>query len=168
MHSFRRTVTAAALVASFTVFAQDPAPAAAPAGPPPTADEIKRVLDYQDNGKDRGPALLDVIACGKVDQTKGSPTQFTCIEPITGPVKKGTTVNAWVQFFCPKGGKYEDLKIQWLLGSEVRQTTDFTVEGLARTRTWRAHTPPKAGKWTIKIVQGEGKELGSTSFTVEN
>ena len=71
-----------------------------------------------------------------------------------------------VSIVCPKGGKYEDLKVQWLLGNEVRQTTDFTVEGLARTRTWRAHTPPKAGKWTIKIVQGEGKELGSTTFTV--
>lgn len=162
-----RALFSAAVVAASLAFAEDPAPApAAPAGPPPSADEIKRVMDYQDNGKDRGPALLDVVACLKVDQTKGSPTIFTCIEPVTGPVKKATTVNAWIQFFCPKGGKYEDLKVQWLLGNEVRQTTDFTVEGLARTRTWRAHTPPKAGKWTIKIVQGEGKELGSTTFTV--
>lgn len=167
--NFRHLISFAVLTASFA-FAQDPAPAApaAPAQPPPPAEEIKRVLDYQDNGKDRGPALLDIVPCNKVDQAKGSPTQFTCIEPITGPVKKGTTVNAWVQFFCPKDGKYEDLKIQWLLGSEVRQTTDITVQGLARTRTWRAHTPPKAGKWTIKVIQGESKELGSATFTVEN
>jgi hypothetical protein len=135
--------------------------------PPPTAEEIKRVLEYQDNGKDRGPALLDVIVCSKVDQAKGSATQFTCLEPVTGPVKKGSIVNAWVQFFCPKGGKYEDIKIQWLHGTEVRQTTDIVVEGLARTRTWRAHTPPKAGKWTVKVLQGD-KELGAASFTVEN
>ncbi|MER2567065.1 MAG: DUF2914 domain-containing protein [Myxococcaceae bacterium] len=161
-----RALFSAGVVAASLAFGQDPAPAAPAGPPPPSADEIKRVMDYQDNGKDRGPALLDVVACLKVDQTKGSPTIFTCIEPVTGPVKKATTVNAWIQFFCPKGGKYEDLKVQWLLGNEVRQTTDFTVEGLARTRTWRAHTPPKPGKWTIKIVQGEGKELGSTTFTV--
>ncbi|MDX2014243.1 MAG: hypothetical protein SFW67_28850 [Myxococcaceae bacterium] len=161
-----RWSAAAVLAASRLALAQDPPPAAA--APPPSADEIKRVLEYQDNGKDRGPALLDVVPCLKVDQTKGSPTQFTCIEPVTGAVKKNTTVNAWVQFFCPKGGKYEDLKIQWLLGNEVRQTTDITVEGLARTRTWRAHTPPKAGKWTIKIIRGESTELGSATFTVEN
>ncbi|MCA2978874.1 MAG: hypothetical protein INH37_11350, partial [Myxococcaceae bacterium] len=69
-----------------------PALAQDPSAPPPTADELKRVLDYQDNGKDRGPVLLDVVPCLKVDQTKGSPTQFTCIEPLTGPVKKGTAV----------------------------------------------------------------------------
>lgn len=170
MSLLRRLSSSAVCLAASFAFAEDPAPAApaAAAQPPPSADEIKRVMDYQDNGKDRGPALLDIVPCMKVDQTPKSPTQFTCIEPVTGPVKKGTTVNAWVQFFCPKDGKYEDLKIQWLLGSEVRQTTDITISGLARTRTWRAHTPPKAGKWTIKVIQGEGKELGSATFNVEN
>jgi len=163
-----RILTSAAFLLTSAAWAQDPAPA--PSAPPPTADEIKRVLDYQDNGKDRGPALLDVVACMKVDNAKGSPTAFTCIEPVSGNVKVKTTVNAWVQFFCPKGGKYEDLKIKWLLGTEVYETQDFIVEGLARTRTWRAYTPKKAGKWTIKILRGEGgdaKELGSASFTVD-
>lgn len=166
MTSFR-LLSSSAVLCSALAFAQDAAPA--PSAPPPTADEIKRVMDYQDNGKDRGPALLDVVACNKVDNAKGSPTAFTCIDPVAGPVKVKTTVNAWVQFFCPKGGKYEDLKIKWLLGTETYETQDFTVEGLARTRTWRAYTPKKAGKWTIKVLRGdEGKELGSVSFTVEN
>ncbi len=169
MNSFRRMMMPAVLVSASLTFAQDPAAPAKPAAPPPTADEIKRVMDYQDNGKDRGPALLDVIMCSKVDQAKGSETIYTCIEPLAGPLKKDTLINAWLQFFVPKGGEYEDLKVQWLYGSEVRETKDFKIKGLARARTWLAHTPKKAGKWTVKVLQGEAnKELGSATFTVEN
>lgn len=163
MHLSRIAISAVLLSAGLT-FAED---AAAPSSPPPSSDEIKRVLDYQDNGKDRGPALLDLVACNKVDQAKGSATIFTCLEPITAPVKKGTLVNAWTQWFCPKGGKYEDVAIQWLFEGQVRSTSDLTVEGLARTRTWRAQTLSKAGKWTIKVLRGS-TELGSTTVTVEN
>lgn len=165
-----RVLTAAVTLASTAVLAQDPAPAAAPAPPPPPAEEIKRVLEYQDNGKDRGPALLDVVLCNKVDQTKGSATQFTCIEPLAGNLKKATSITAWVQFFCPKDGKYEDVKLKWLLGSETYETQDITISGLARTRTWRAYTPKKPGKWTVKVLRGDGdaaKELGAATFTVE-
>ncbi|MDP1915201.1 MAG: DUF2914 domain-containing protein [Myxococcales bacterium] len=168
MNSFRRMMTSAVLVSASLALAQDPAAPAKPSAPPPTADEIKRVMEYQDNGKDRGPALLDVIICTKVDQTKGSETIYTCIEPLAGNHKKDTVINAWMQFFVPKGGEYEDLKIQWLFNSEVRETKDFKIKGLARARTWLAHTPKKAGKWTVKVLQGEAnKELGSASFTVE-
>lgn len=153
-----------------SAFAQSAEPAAAsaaPAAPPPTAEEIKRVLDYQENGKDRGPALLDLVPCTKVDLTKGSATAFTCIEPITAAVKKGSVVQVWTQWFCPKGGKYEDVSIQAVLDGQVRNTVDITVEGLARTRTWRQFTVSKAGKWQFKVLQG-GKELGMGSVTVEN
>ncbi len=162
----RRFAVSAALAVAATAFAQEAAPAA-PAAPPPPADEIKRVLDYQENGKDRGPALLDIVPCTKVDNTKGSATAFTCVEPITGPVKKGTTVNAWTQWFCPKGGKYEDISFQWVHEGQIRHTTDVTIEGLARTRTWRALTLGKPGKWQVKVLRG-ATELGSTTVTVEN
>ncbi len=145
-----------------SVFAQE---AAAPA-PPPPPEEIKRVLDYQESGKDRGPALLDVVPCAKVDTTKTSATAFTCVEPITAPVKKGTVVNVWTQWFCPKGGKYENITIQSVLDGETRNTADVTIEGLARTRSWRPFTMTKPGKWQFKVRQGT-KELGMTSVTVE-
>ena len=126
-------------------FAEGPGPQAM--APPPAAEEIKRVLDYQENGKARGPALLDVVPCAKVDATKGSPTAYTCIEPIISAIKKGSVVNIWTQWFCPKGGKYEDLSIQALLDGQVRNTVDLSIEGLARTRAWRPFTLAKPGKW---------------------
>jgi len=164
MHT--RLLALAALAVTSSAFAQSAEPAAAPVGPPPPAEEIKRVLEYQENGKDRGPALLDVVPCAKVDSTKGSPTSFTCIEPITAPVKKGSVVHVWTQWFCPKGGKYEDVSIQSLVDGQVRNTVDVTIEGLARTRTWRTFTLNKPGKWQLKVLQG-GKELGMTSVVVE-
>jgi hypothetical protein len=163
---FRRVLRCAVLVAvacCSTAFAQDAKPAAAV----PTADEIKRVLDYQENGKDLGPVLLELVPCLKVDTTKGSATIYNCVEPVTGPVKKNTTVSAWMAFFCPKGGKYEDLTVQFLFEGQVRQTLDVTVEGLSRTRTYRSQTFGKAGKWQIKVMRGD-KELASTNVTVEN
>jgi hypothetical protein len=163
----KRFVAVVVAVFSFAAYAEDPPAQAAAAAPAaPSADEINRVLDYQDNGKDSGPVLLKIQPCNKVDTKKGSDTQFTCIEPITGNVKKGSTVNAWLQFFCPKGGKYEDVSLQWLLDGAVRTTTDVTVEGTGRTRTWKASTLSKPGKWTLKLVRG-ATELGSATVTVD-
>lgn len=161
----RRVLTVTSLVSVFvapSAWADD-----ATAGAPPTADEIKRVLDYQDNGKDKGPVLLELIPCLKVDTSKGSATQYNCIETISGPIKKNTTVNAWTSWFCPKGGSYEDITVQFLHEGQVRQTVDLKVEGLSRTRTYRSHTFGKAGKWQIKVFRGD-KELSVQNITVEN
>jgi hypothetical protein len=156
--SLRRALLVAIATCGTASFADDASP--------PTADEIKRVLDYQENGKDLGPVLLDLVPCLKVDLTKGSATIYNCLEPITGPIKKNTTVNAWMAWFCPKGGVYEDLTIQFVHEGQVRQTFDLKVEGISRTRTFRSHTFGKSGKWQIKVSRGD-KEVGSANVTVE-
>ncbi len=165
-----RTVAAAALLFATLAFAQDAGTAAAPAPtapvePPPSAELIKKVLDYQENGKDRGPALLDLIPCVKVDSAKGSPTQYQCIEPVGASVPKGTTVFAWLQWLCPKDGKYEDVSIQFLHEGQVRKTVDNPVVGFGRTRGWRGENFNKVGKWTIKVMRGD-KELGTAEINV--
>lgn len=168
-----------ALLAVFTLaasaFAEDKKDekAAAPAAdakapdnrPPPSAQAIRDVIDYLDNGKDRGPALLDVIPCLKVDNTKGSPTQFQCVEPITAAVPKNTTVFAWLQWYCPKDGKYEDVQIQFMHEGQVRQTIDVPVAGYGKTRGWRGANFNKVGKWTIRVSRGD-KELGTATVDV--
>jgi len=157
-----------AAVASSIALSQQAAPSPAPAAPvepPPPADEIKRVLDYQENGKDRGPALLELVACTKVDNTRSNDTVNTCIEPVTDPVKKGTTVFAWTLWFCPKGGRYEDVMIQFVHEGTVRNTVDVTIQGLARTRTWRGHSLTRPGTWEIKVLRGD-KVLGATTVQV--
>lgn len=147
------------------VRAGDAGTAQAVVEPPPPIEMIKKVLDYQENGKDRGPALLDLIPCTKVDSTNGSPTKFQCVEPVTKAVPKGTTVYAWLQWLCPKDGKYEDVKIKFLHEGEVRKTVDLPVIGTGRTRGWRGEIFSKVGKWTIKVLRGD-TEIASTTVDV--
>lgn len=167
--TMRTTLCLAMLLAPLAVFAQDAGAAAAPVDtkPPPPADEIKHVLDYFYNGKDRGPALVELKACLKVDSSsKDAATKNECIEPVAGNVKKDTTVHGWTMWYLPEGANYDDVSLQFLFGNEVRSTVDVKLNTAGRTRTWRSSTASKKGKWTIKVKRGE-QELGSTSFTVE-
>jgi hypothetical protein len=138
---------------------------AKPAEPPPPADEINRVLEYYFYGKDRGPALTALKACLKVDSNKDSPTKFECLEAVSGPVKKGQTVNLWVTFFVPEGGNYDDVRMVFIHEKEIRSTIDLKLDKSMRSRTWRPQGMTKAGKWTLKVMRGD-KELGSTQVTV--
>ena len=162
-----RTTIALFTLLPALALAQADAGAAAPKPlePPPPADEINRVLEYYFNGKDRGPALTALKACLKVDSNKDSPTKFECLEPVNGPVKKGTTVNLWVTFFVPEGGNYDDVRMQFLHEKEARSTLDLKLDKSMRSRTWRPQGMTKAGKWTLRVLRGE-KELGSTQVTV--
>ena len=155
----------AVLLGSSMAAAED---AGTPAQPPPPADEIKRVLDYYYNGKDRGPALVELKACLKVDSMgKGDPTtKNECLETVSGPVKKDTTVHGWTMWYLPEGANYENVSLQFVFENDVRSTIDLKLSTPGRTRTWRSTTVSKKGKWTIKVKDG-AKELGSTSFTVE-
>ena len=160
-----RALVAAVVALSLRALAQDGGAPAAPAQPPPPADEIKRVLDYYYNGKDRGPALLDLKACLKVDGTKGSPTAFECLEEVKGPVKLNALLHGWTAWYVPKGASYDDVTLVFLHEGQVRQTLDVKLDGEGRTRTWKSQGMTKKGKWTIKVMRGS-TELGSTSVTV--
>ena len=92
----------------------------------PTADEINKVYDYFKTGKDTGPVLLELEPCLKAGKKPGD-DHMSCLEEVTGPVKKGTAVSAWMRWFAPQGGKYEDLSVQFVLAGEVKSTKDFSV-----------------------------------------
>lgn len=145
--------------------AGDEAPAA-PSGPPPaapTADEIKRVTDYFLRGKDVGPILLDFIACKKTDKVDG---KLACVEPTGPSAKKGDPLIAYVKFFAPKGGKYEDLKIKFIWNGEVRSTSDFTVtEAWTGYSNYKQTTASKPGTWEMQVLRGE-TVLSSQKVTV--
>lgn len=172
-------VAAAALGAfalSATALAADAAPAAKPAthkarpartGDTPTPDEAVRVANYYFGGKDAGPLLVKTVACLKVDESADSPTRNQCVQPVSGPVPKGTDVIAWTQWLVPVDGKYTDASIQFVVDGSVHETRDIESlnEGL-RMYVWRAATMSKSGKWTIKVVRA-GKDLGSVDLHVQ-
>lgn len=136
------------------------APAVAAAAPP-TADEAMKTVTYYYEGAAEGPVLIKSVACLKIDEAKDSKTKNDCLEPVTGPVAKGTKVSARTMWLVPVGGKYEDVTIQVVHDGVVRETKDvaLTIESL-RMRTWKTTTLSKAGKWEFKIARA-GTELAN-------
>ena len=161
-----RLAVCAAVLAAAIAFAQDGGAAAAPALPPPPTDEVRHVMDYFYNGKDRGPVLVELKACIKVDSAKDSPTKSECIEEAKGPVKVNTTILGWTMWFMPKGAVYDDVSLQFAHEGTVRSTVDVKLDSEGRSRTWRPQSLSKKGKWTITAVRN-GAVLGSTTVTAE-
>jgi hypothetical protein len=146
----------------------DPAPAPAPVRdvPRPTGEEAKRVTDYYFYGRDKGPLMIQLVPCLKVDTNKDSPTKNECIEPIKGPVKKGQALHAWTMWLSPDGGAYDDVFVQFLHEDQVRTTVDVKLDRGFRARTWRTTQLSKAGRWTIKVMRGK-EELGKADVQVD-
>ncbi|MCC7075380.1 MAG: hypothetical protein IT383_28970 [Deltaproteobacteria bacterium] len=161
MRTPRTTTTTLALAAALALAvagaarAEDPAPA--PAGPPPpapSADEIRKVTDYYLRGKDVGPVLIELVICKKMG--KGADGKSVCEEKHGDSIKKGDPLIAFTRFFVPKGGKFEDLKVKFLLNGEVRSTSDFTLqESWTGYGNYKQTTASKAGTWEILVLRGD-------------
>ncbi len=160
-----RLTVAAIVLLGTQALAQD-AGALVPALPPPPAAEVRRVLDYYYNGKDRGPVLVELKACLKVDGTRDSPTRFECLEEVKGPVKVNTPIHGWTMWLLPKGANYDDVTLQFAHEGTVRSTIDMKLDTEMRVRTWRSQILTKKGKWTISVVRA-GAVLGTTTVTAE-
>ena len=154
----RNALAAALLLAPLALHAADPAP--------PSGEEVRKVYDYFKNGKGKGPILTGFKLCTEIDTKKGSPTSFECTTEVSGPVKKGTLLHAWVSFMVPEGDSYDDVKIAFETGGEVRQLSEVTMKESMRTRTYKSLNMSKPGKWIV-TVKRDGKELGSQTLTVE-
>jgi hypothetical protein len=127
--------------------------AAAPP-PAPSADEINKVTTYYLTGKDAGPILIDFRLCGAIG--KNAEGKNVCENELGDAAAKGDQLNAFVRFFAPRGGKYEDLKVRFLLDGEVRTTSDFTVsESWTGYTNYKRTTMGKAGTWEVEVVQGD-------------
>jgi hypothetical protein len=149
----------ASLFASFgatSVLAQEAVPAATPPGPPPpapTADEVKKVTEYYLKGVGGGPILMESVLCAKAERVEG---KLACLEKLPATIKKGDPIIAYVKFFVPKGGKYEDLKVKFLLNGEVRSTSDFTLtESWTGYANYKQATAQKPGTWEVQVLRGE-------------
>ena len=134
---------------------------------PPTAEEVNRVMDYFNTGKDGGPILLELAPCMKIDKKPGEDRK-SCIEPVAGPVAKKSVVNAWMRWFVPKGMKYEDLKVQFVHAGEVHDTKDFSIDtdaGSTNYGIYKAASMSKPGEWEIR-VKFKDAVVGTAKVTV--
>ncbi len=140
--------------------------AAPPAAPPaaPTADEVNRVVAYFLRGAAAGPVLMESTLCQKTEKIDG---KLACAQKLPATIKKGDTIIAFVKFFVPKGGKYDDVKVRFLLGGEVRSTSDFTLsEAWTGYSNYKQTTAAKAGAWEVQVLRGD-VVLSSQTVTVQ-
>ncbi len=136
-----------------------------PAPPAPTADEIKKVTAYYLHGADAGPVLMDFVACKKTG--KNDEGRLACLEPHADKANKGDPLIAFVKFFVPKGGKYEDLKVKFLLNGEVRSTSDFTLhDSWTGYSNYKQTTASRPGTWEMQVLRGD-TVLASRKIVVE-
>jgi hypothetical protein len=134
---------------------------------PPTAEEINRVMDHFNNGKDAGPVLLELTPCLKVDKKPGEDRK-SCVEPVAGPVPRKSVLNVWMRWFVPKGQKYDGMDVQFVHGGEVRETKDLTIDvdtGSTNYGVYKASTLSKPGEWEVRI-RVKGTVVGTAKVTV--
>lgn len=131
----------------------------------PTGDQVKSVLDYFYNGQGQPAILADANLCQTIEK-KAKDRKFDCLATYGTTAKKGDTVNVYLTFLVPKGDQAE-LMVQALHNGVVRSTKDVTVKGGGiRTRTWRAFTLKKPGKWEFKVLKGS-EAIKTLTITAE-
>jgi hypothetical protein len=146
------------LLSSSTLRAEDAPPA-------PSADEIRRVVEYYLHGTPQGPVLMELVACAKTGRTAEG--KLVCEEKLGDTVKKGDAIIAYVKFFVPKGAKYDDLKVRFLHNGETRTTSDFTLsESWTGYSNFKQTTASKPGTWEMQVLRGDTL-LAKTSVTAE-
>jgi hypothetical protein len=158
------SLAALVVLAAAGARAADPPPATASAGagaeaapepapPAPTGDEVNRVVQYFLKGAPAGPVLMESVLCKKTDKIDG---KLACVEKLPGKIKKGEAITAFVKFFVPKGAKYDDIKVKFLLDGEVRSTSELTLtEAFSGYSNYKQSTASKAGTWEVQIFRGD-------------
>lgn len=130
----------------------------------PTPEAAKAVFDHYYQGQGKGVVLAEAFLCAEIAD-KGKENKFDCTKRIEGAAPKGS-VNVYLVMLVPEGDK-RDLMIQSTLDGVVRETKDVTVEGKGmRTRAWKTMSVGKAGKWELKVLDGE-KTLATLPLSVE-
>ena len=121
-------------------------------------------MDYYFKGEKKGPILINLNLCEKVDRRKDSNTKFECLKSATSKIKVNSALTAWTSWFVPQNGKYDDIMIQFIHNGMVRTTKDVTLTGGLRLRAFRTEQITKKGKWEIRVLRKK-KIIAAAHFT---
>ncbi len=148
----------------------------------PTSDEVRRVMEFYNDGQGQGIVLIDSKVCQEIN--KEGPEKFNCkneiIEFVKGSdasappevkhkTKVGESLFIWMAYMVPKGDE-ENIIVQYNRSGITRRSSNLAVKGSIRYRTWSKFTPRKEGNWEVKILHDTGdapKELNSFNLIVE-
>jgi hypothetical protein len=133
----------------------------------PTPQQALAVVDYYFNGQGQGALLMAYALCSEVAPEGEDKNE--CRKPAdAAALPLGSEVFIWMNFLVP-ADEEASLLISFTRKDRVRKTTDLTLKGAIRYRTWKPVPTDKPGQWTVTIVQempDRDVELGSFAYTV--
>lgn len=126
----------------------------------PTSEEARKVINYYFHGKGNGVVPMEYKFCNEV-ALKGE-NKNECVSEISAnSVKKGQEAYLWMNFLVPAGEEAKIL-LQYSRNNMVRDTSNVSLGGATRYRTWKRIPTNSAGDWKVKLVQ----EMSNTDLEV--
>jgi len=122
----------------------------------PTPDEVKRVVDYYNNGQDEGVVLADIKLCESIG-TEGEAKNECQNELDASTMTVGQPVMVWMNFMVPVGMKEQEIMLQFNYQGVTRDVQKATVSNAMRYRVWRKVKFDRAGDWTATITHDNGQ-----------
>lgn len=122
----------------------------------PSADEVRNVVDFYNNGKDEGIVLADVKLCEGIG--KEGATKNECegeLNPASLTV--GESVTVWMSFMVPLGLQEQEIMVQLNHQGVTREVEKATVTSAMRYRVWRKVKLDRAGDWSANIIHDNGQ-----------
>jgi hypothetical protein len=133
----------------------------------PTSEEARKVIDYYFHGKGKGVVPMEYKFCREVSQ-KGENKNECVAEIAANSVKKGQEAYLWMNFLVPAGEEAKIL-LQYSRNDMVRDTSNVSLGGATRYRTWKRIPTSTPGDWKVRLVQEMSNadlEIGQLQYSV--
>ena len=133
----------------------------------PTPEEARKVINYYFNGKGQGVIPMEYKLCKEISQ-KGD-MKNECITEISDKkIAKGEEAYIWMNFLVPAGDESKIL-LQYSRKDMVRNTSNVSLGGATRFRTWKKIPSGTAGDWKVSLIQeldNADVDIGQVEFSV--
>lgn len=157
MKPLARTLALLALSLPVLVHAQDR----------PTPAEAKKVIEYYYHGKGKGVVPMAYQLCDQIHEQ--GEEKHNCKSTISdAKLKQGEEGYLWMNFLVPAGDEAKIL-LQFRRNGMVRKTSNVTLAGATRYRTWKRLPTDTPGEWQVNIIQefeNADMDIGKIDFSV--
>lgn len=133
----------------------------------PTPAEARKVINYYFNGKGQGAVPMDYKLCKEISQ-QGEMKNECIAEIADKKVAKGEDAYIWMNFLVP-AGEQSKILVQYSRNDKVRNTSNISLGGATRFRTWKKVPTGTAGDWKINLIQeleNGDVDIGQMKFSV--
>ncbi|MDX1431215.1 MAG: hypothetical protein R3286_02080 [Gammaproteobacteria bacterium] len=117
----------------------------------PTPAEVRKVIDYYYEGKGKGVIPMEYKLCQQIAE-QGANKNDCEVEIPAGKIKKGEDAYVWMKFLVPAEDQAKIL-LQFSRDNLVRDTSNVSLTGATRYRTWKKLPTDRVGEWSINIVE---------------